>query len=84
MHLLYSLQSIIIIVIRTLLCQSNLIGAIDMLAFIGGSKTADTIIKEHPHPHRLKLFLQLEGKNLGIVTPDADLDVAAEQVARSP
>lgn len=55
-------------------------GAIDILAFIGGSKAADAIIKEHPHPHRLKIFLQLEGKNLGIVLDDADLDVAAEQV----
>ena len=55
-------------------------GLIDILAFIGGSKAADAIIKEHPHPHRLKVFLQLEGKNLGIVLPDADLDVAAEQI----
>lgn len=55
-------------------------GEVDMLAFIGGASTADTLIKEHPAPHRLKLFLQLEGKNLAIVMPDADLDVAAEQV----
>jgi len=55
-------------------------GAVDALAFIGGSAVADALIKDHPNPHRLKLFLQLEGKNLGIVLPDADLDVAAEQV----
>lgn len=55
-------------------------GDIDVLAFIGGSKAADAIIKEHPHPHRLKIFLQLEGKNPGVVLSDADLDVAAEQV----
>ena len=55
-------------------------GDIDVLAFIGGSKAADAIIKEHPHPHRLKIFLQLEGKNPGIVLPDADLDTAVEQV----
>lgn len=55
-------------------------GFIDVLAFIGGSNAADAIIKSHPSPHRLKLFLQLEGKNLGIVLPDADLDVAADQV----
>ena len=54
-------------------------GYIDILAFIGGSSSADRIIKDHPHPHRLKLFLQLEGKNLGIVTPDADLNVAASE-----
>lgn len=54
-------------------------GDVDILAFIGGSASADRIIKDHPHPHRLKLFLQLEGKNLGIVTPTADLDVAATE-----
>ena len=54
-------------------------GEIDVLSFIGGSGSADRIIKDHPHPHRLKLFLQLEGKNLGIVTPTADLDVAAAE-----
>ena len=37
-------------------------GHIDGLAFIGGSSAADSIIKEHPNPHRLKIFLQLEGK----------------------
>jgi glyceraldehyde-3-phosphate dehydrogenase (NADP+) len=42
-------------------------GDIDILAFIGGSKAADQIIKTHPHPHRLKVFLQLEGKNLGFL-----------------
>lgn len=55
-------------------------GLIDVLAFIGGSKAADAVISDHPHPHRLKLFLQLEGKNLGVVMPDANIDVAAEQV----
>lgn len=51
-------------------------GAIDVLAFIGGSKAADTLIKAHPHPHRLVSFLQLEGKNLGIVLPDAEINDA--------
>eukprot|EP01038_Epipyxis_sp_PR26KG_P007222 gene7222-9853_t len=55
-------------------------GDIDVLAFIGGSKAADIIIKAHPHPHRLKIFLQLEGKNLGIILPDADIDTTVEQV----
>jgi glyceraldehyde-3-phosphate dehydrogenase (NADP+) len=41
-------------------------GAIDGLAFIGGSNAADTLIKDHPHPHRLKVFLQLEAKNMGV------------------
>jgi len=55
-------------------------GLVDCLGFIGGSKGADALIKQHPHPHRLKVFSQLEGKNLGIVLPDADLDVAAKQI----
>lgn len=38
------------------------------------------MIKAHPHPHRLKVFLQLEGKNLGVVLPDADLDTAVKQI----
>ena len=45
-------------------------GKIDGLAFIGGSNAADRLIKQHPHPHRLKLFLQLEAKNMGIFLPD--------------
>lgn len=41
-------------------------GAIDGLAFIGGSSAADDLIRQHPHPHRLKVFLQLEAKNMGV------------------
>ena len=41
-------------------------GDIDALAFIGGSKAADDLIGQHPHPHRLKVFLQLEAKNMGV------------------
>jgi len=54
-------------------------GLVDVLGFIGGTKGADALIKGHPHPHRLKVFAQLEGKNLGIILPDADLAVAAKQ-----
>ena len=52
-------------------------GQIDMLGFIGGTRGCDALIRGHPAPHRLKVFAQLEGKNMGIVLPDADLDVAA-------
>ena len=52
-------------------------GLVDVLGFIGGTKGADALIKAHPKPHRLKVFAQLEGKNMGIVLPDADLDLAA-------
>jgi len=54
-------------------------GLVDVLGFIGGTKGADALIKQHPTPHRLKVFAQLEGKNLGIVLPDADLDTAVGQ-----
>merc|ERR1719201_2954037 len=54
-------------------------GLVDVLGFIGGTKGADALIKAHPTPHRLMVFAQLEGKNLGIVLPDADLDVAVSQ-----
>jgi glyceraldehyde-3-phosphate dehydrogenase (NADP+) len=65
---------------RLLLTPIMKSGIIDVLAFIGGSKAADAVIRAHPQPHRLKSFLQLEGKNLGIVFPDANLDIAAEQI----
>jgi glyceraldehyde-3-phosphate dehydrogenase (NADP+) len=65
---------------RELLSPLMSTGDIDALAFIGGSRAADAVVKAHPHPHRLKVFLQLEGKNLGIVMPDADIDTAVEQV----
>ena len=54
-------------------------GLVDVLGFIGGTRGADALIKAHPAPHRLKVFAQLEGKNLGIILPDADLDAAAAQ-----
>eukprot|EP00934_Nitzschia_sp_Nitz4_P008659 Nitzschia sp. Nitz4//scaffold141_size107518//55347//57332//NITZ4_004279-RA/size107518-augustus-gene-0.94-mRNA-1//-1//CDS//3329536297//8649//frame0 len=45
-------------------------GDIDVLAFIGGSNAADDLIRQHPHPHRLKVFLQLEAKNMAVFFPD--------------
>lgn len=45
-------------------------GDIDALAFIGGSNAADDLIRQHPQPHRLKVFLQLEAKNMAIFLPD--------------
>lgn len=45
-------------------------GDIDGLAFIGGTSAADKLIKQHPEPHRLKVFLQLEAKNMAIVMKD--------------
>jgi len=45
-------------------------GKINQLSFIGGTKAADLLIKQHPSPHRLKVFLQLEAKNMGILLED--------------
>ena len=45
-------------------------GKVDSLAFIGGSDAADRLIRAHPHPHRLKVFLQLEAKNMGVYLRD--------------
>ena len=54
-------------------------GLVDVLGFIGGSRASDALIKEHPAPHRLRSFLQLEAKNFGIVLADADVDTAVGQ-----
>lgn len=35
-----------------------------------GSNAADDLIKKHPNPHRLKVFLQLEANNMAIYLPD--------------
>jgi len=56
---------------RKLLPEVMRSGDIDLLAFIGSSKAADQLIHAHPHVHRLKVFLQLEGKNVGVIAPDA-------------
>jgi len=53
---------------------------VDCLGFIGGAKATDALIVQHPQPHRLKIFSQLEGKNIAIVLQDADLDVAVSQI----
>jgi glyceraldehyde-3-phosphate dehydrogenase (NADP+) len=54
-------------------------GKIDILAFIGTSKAADTLQKAHPKPHRLRVALGLEAKNPAIILPDADLDLAVSE-----
>ena len=45
-------------------------GLVDGLAFIGSSKAADSLIRSHPEPHRLKVFSQLEAKNMGVYLRD--------------
>ena len=54
-------------------------GKIDVLAFIGSSRVADILKKQHPKPHRLRCVLGLEAKNAAIVLPDADLDLTIRE-----
>jgi glyceraldehyde-3-phosphate dehydrogenase (NADP+) len=54
-------------------------GKVDVLAFIGTNKGASDLKKLHPRPHRLKAVLGLDAKNIGIVTPDVDLDEAVTE-----
>lgn len=54
-------------------------GNVDVLAFIGSSKVADTLKRQHSKPHRLRSVLGLEAKNPAIVLPDADMDIAVKE-----
>lgn len=57
-------------------------GRIDVLAFIGSSRVADLLKKQHPKPHRLRSVLGLEAKNPAIILPDADLDMAIRECVK--
>jgi glyceraldehyde-3-phosphate dehydrogenase (NADP+) len=54
-------------------------GAIAALAFIGSSRVANVLKKQHPRPNRLRCILGLDAKNPAIVLGDADLDLAVRQ-----
>ncbi|WP_267383436.1 NADP-dependent glyceraldehyde-3-phosphate dehydrogenase [Cyanobacterium sp. uoEpiScrs1] len=54
-------------------------GRINALAFIGSSKAANNLKKQHPKSYRLRSILGLEAKNPGIVLPHADLDLAVKE-----
>ncbi len=54
-------------------------GKIDVLAFIGSSKVADILKKQHPKPHRLKCVLGLEAKNPAIILHDADISETVKE-----
>lgn len=54
-------------------------GKIDVLAFIGSSRVADILKKQHPKPHRLRCVLGLDAKNAAIVLKDADLELAVKE-----
>lgn len=54
-------------------------GLVDVLAFIGSSRVADTLKQQHPHPHRLRSILGLDAKNPALIMPDADLDLTVKE-----
>jgi glyceraldehyde-3-phosphate dehydrogenase (NADP+) len=54
-------------------------GTVDVLAFIGSSKAANRLEKQHPNPHRLRSILGLEAKNPAIILPDADLELTVKE-----
>ncbi|MCF8235763.1 MAG: NADP-dependent glyceraldehyde-3-phosphate dehydrogenase [Bacteroidales bacterium] len=54
-------------------------GRLDVLAFIGSSRVADILKKQHPLPHRMRSVLGLEAKNPAIILEDADLDLTVEE-----
>jgi glyceraldehyde-3-phosphate dehydrogenase (NADP+) len=56
-------------------------GKVDALAFIGSSKVANIIEKQHPKPNRLRTVFGLEAKNPAIVLADADMDSAVKECA---
>lgn len=54
-------------------------GKIDVLAFIGSSRVANKLKKQHPFPNRLRSVLGLDAKNPAIILPDADIAVAVNE-----
>jgi glyceraldehyde-3-phosphate dehydrogenase (NADP+) len=56
-------------------------GLVDVLALIGSARTAAILLKQHPHPYRLRTLLGMGAKNPAIVLADADLDAAAAEIA---
>ena len=54
-------------------------GQVDALAFIGSSRAANELKKQHPKLNRLRTIYGLEAKNPGIVLPSADLDLTVKE-----
>jgi glyceraldehyde-3-phosphate dehydrogenase (NADP+) len=55
-------------------------GAIDVLAFIGSQKTAGALLRQHPHPYRLRTVLGMGAKNPAIVLADASVEATAKEI----
>lgn len=54
-------------------------GQISAFAFIGSSRAANELKKQHPKFNRLRTIYGLEAKNPGIILPNADLDLTVQE-----
>jgi glyceraldehyde-3-phosphate dehydrogenase (NADP+) len=54
-------------------------GDVDVLAFIGTSRVANLLQRQHPRLNRLRSITGLEAKNPAVVLADADLDEAVRE-----
>ena len=54
-------------------------GQVSAFAFIGSSRAANSLKKQHPKLNRLRTIYGLEAKNPAIVLPDADLDLTVQE-----
>ena len=54
-------------------------GSIDVFAFIGSAKVANSLQKLHPKPNRLRSVLGLGAKNPAIILKDADIDLTVRE-----
>ncbi len=54
-------------------------GDVDCLAFIGSSRVANLLRRQHPRPNRLRAITGLEAKNPAVILPSADLDLAVRE-----
>lgn len=57
-------------------------GKLDVFAFIGSTDVARTLLRRHPHPHRMVNILGLGTKNPAIVTRSANLNCAVSEIVR--
>ncbi|MDB5271956.1 MAG: Glyceraldehyde-3-phosphate dehydrogenase [Chitinophagaceae bacterium] len=55
-------------------------GKVNVLAFIGSSKVANDLKKDHPKLNRLRAVLSLDAKNAAIVTKHADIKLTVSEI----
>ncbi len=54
-------------------------GEVSAFAFIGSSRAANSLEKQHPKLNRLRTIYGLEAKNPAIILPDADLELTVHE-----